>query len=170
MAAETTPQHAGEGIIILGRVVGGVTGLVASGIGGIVCLWLVFICGPIFAIPGAIFGAVWGGRTAHDLDPMGDGAPRAVCRFAAGVLGGVVGGIGAAIVVSIVGVIGLIALVAGIAALVWLWWIWVPLGVLWFIALAIRGRVRSPRRASEGDASERAAQVRWPMDQWGDWT
>ena len=169
MAAETTPQRAGEGIIILGGVVGAITGLVAGGIGGVVCLYGLFICSPLFGIAGAIFGAMWGGRTAHALDPMGHGAPRAVCRFAAGVLGGVAGGIAAAITVSIVGVIGLIGLIAAVGALVWLWWIWVPLGVLLLIVLTVRARVRSRRGAPEGDTGDRVAQVRWPMDQWGDW-
>ena len=37
MAAETTPQRGGGGIIILGRVVGAITGLVAGGIAGVGC-------------------------------------------------------------------------------------------------------------------------------------
>ena len=165
MAAETTPQRAGEGIIFLGRVVGGITGLVAGGYLGIGCWYFFIICMPIFGIAGAIFGAIWGGRVAHALDPMGHGAPRAICRFAAGVLGGVVGGIGCVVV----GVLGLVAVVVLAWALFSLGWISLALAVVLLIALAIRDRVRSRRGASEGDTDERGAQVRWPMDQWGGW-
>ena len=171
MAAEATTQRAGGGIIILGRVVGGITGLVAGGIAGVVCLWFFLICSPLSGIAGAIFGAMWGGRAAHALDPMGHGAASAVCRFAAGVLGGVAGGIAAAIVVSIVGVIGLVAVILGIAALFAFWRISVPVVVVLLIILMVWGRIRSRRGASEGGTGgERAARMRWSMDQWDDWS
>ena len=144
MVVAETPNRA-----ILGGVVGGITGLVAGGSLGIFCSWSLYACVPISGIASAILGALFGRRLAPALYPIGD---RAVCQFAADVLGGVGSGTASAILVSIVLNFGFIVLLYAFLflwfAVFWFWWITVPVVVvvsLIVFAHCTESETREPR-------------------------